>query len=164
MARSYIKIDSRPRPATAVTGSASPGHVFKQSKKLMKISCLFMQAAHGVSRFQGEHVMRIAGPAANLVGHDALMQLMVTHRLKANLDRPGVIQCENANPLALLELRPAAWKDDGLLLSGQAVNGGPGLPRNSRDENHLAIAHRLPGLARAGEYDVARQQGAFEIL
>src|SRR5437899_1751233 len=63
--------------------------------------------------------------------------------LKGDLNRLRVIQYENTNSLPLLESRPAA--------AGKDCFGNRG------HEIHLAIAHRLPNLARPGEDEVGRQ-------
>src|SRR5712692_5836441 len=89
---------------------AALGHVLNQPKELMEKSFLSTRTAHRVRGPQGQHVALIAGPVANVVWHNGLMQLMITNGLKADPNRLGVLQCENTNPLALLESRPAAGK------------------------------------------------------
>src|SRR5216117_2150497 len=81
------------------------GNVLNQSEQLTEVSCLSTRTAHRVRGPQGQHVVLVAGPVANVGWHNALLQLMITNGLKGDLNRLGVIQCENTNPLALLESR-----------------------------------------------------------
>src|SRR5947207_11178830 len=113
------------------------GHVLNQSKQLTEVSCALPRDGHSARHPQAQLV-------AQILWCSVLVQLLRANGLKPDLERLRMIQCQNTNPLTLVEsrVRPEQWTPG----TGHALQN-----------RHFAVTYRFPNLTRTRKYKVGRQ-------